>query len=97
VRIETVPAGVAKPVVAASLVSLAAVLVACAPPDESPESTRDTTPATLSPITLVPDLDQPPVEWSEVGRRPKITLSASRGIDKTGLRAKRGECIAEPG
>jgi hypothetical protein len=80
VRIETVPTGVAKPVVAAALMSLAAVLVACAPAGESPESTRDTTPATLSPITLVADLDQPPVEWSEVAFLP-----GGDGPDKIGL------------
>jgi hypothetical protein len=61
--------------------SLAAVLVACAPARESPERATDTTPATRAPITLVANLDQPPVEWSEVAFLPGGDGPDEIGID----------------
>jgi hypothetical protein len=59
--------------------SLAAVPVACAP-SESPARPTDTTPATPSPITLVADVDQSPVEWREVA-----FLLGGDGPDEIGL------------
>lgn len=82
-RIKAVPRAVVKTIVMATgPMSLAVLSIACtsAPPPEPPGSPNATPPATSPPITLVANLDQAPIEWSEVAFLP-----GGDGPDEIGL------------
>lgn len=78
------PRAVVKAIVMATvLMGLSVVLIACAeaPPRGRSESPTPTPPTRLDPITLVANVDQPPVEWSQVAFLPGGNAPDEIGLD----------------
>jgi hypothetical protein len=81
VRIEAVRGAALRAIVMpTAFVLFAGFLVACASTREPSDSSGDAPPDTPPPITLIANLDQDPVEWSEVAFLP-----AGDGTEQIGL------------
>lgn len=70
-------------VMVTGLMGLAVVSTTCtdARPPEGPDSPRPAPLATLDPITLIANVDQPPVEWTEVAFLPGGDALEEIGLD----------------
>lgn len=79
-RIEAVRGAAVKAIVPTAVVLFAGFIVTCDSTREPSGSSSDAPPATPLPITLIANLDQDPVEWSEVA-----FLAAGGGTEQIGL------------